>query len=82
MIARSAMLVPGISEAALLYIVVQYEFMINTLGSFTKGIAGPVNRIGNQSTIVPRIFVWTFLIGVGIGLLTNPQVVRWAMATW
>lgn len=82
MLASSAMLLPGISGAALLYIIGQYEFMINTLGSFTAGIAGLITGDGVQPIIEPGIFVWTFLVGVGIGLLTIAHVVRWALATW
>jgi len=74
-VTSSAMLLPGISGAALLYILGQYEFMVVSLHGFIGAL------LGGDIPIVLALgsVVATFLLGVAIGLLTIAHAVRWAL---
>jgi putative membrane protein len=75
-VTSSAMLLPGISGAALLYILGQYEFMVAAL----HGFIGALTRVDLATGMARGTVVITFLAGVGLGLLTIARAVRWALS--
>ncbi|MDY6818075.1 MAG: DUF368 domain-containing protein [Halobacteriales archaeon] len=77
-VTSSAMLLPGISGAALLYVLGQYEFMIDSLHSFIDALIGAVGGTGLDAVVESGLTVGVFLAGVAIGLLTIARVVKWA----
>lgn len=79
-IASSAMLLPGISGAALLYVLGQYEFMIGVLQAFIEGVPGVVFGGPTDDIVAPAAIIIVFIVGVGIGLLTVARAVRWALS--
>lgn len=78
-ITSAAMLLPGISGAALMYVLGQYEFMLGALRSFTDGVAAAVTGGTPEAVLQSGIVVVTFLGGVAVGLVTIAHVVRWAL---
>lgn len=74
-VTSSAMLLPGISGAALLYILGQYEYLIDTLHAFLGGVAGA----DTTTVLAEGVVTGTFLVGVAIGLATIARAVRWAI---
>ncbi|MCJ7478915.1 MAG: DUF368 domain-containing protein [Candidatus Nanohaloarchaeota archaeon QJJ-7] len=72
-VASAAMLLPGISGAAFLYILGQYEFMTGILERFVDSVIG----IGGGSTLIADATVIAiFLAGMAAGLLSIARAVR------
>jgi putative membrane protein len=74
------MILPGISGAALLYVLGQYEFMIATLQTFLDQVAGLALGGPVDPLYAPGLVILIFLAGVGLGLVTVARAVRWALA--
>ncbi|MDY6769025.1 MAG: DUF368 domain-containing protein, partial [Candidatus Nanohaloarchaea archaeon] len=76
-VASAAMLLPGISGAAFLYILGQYTFMTGRLERFVDAVltfpAAPATLAADAAVVL------TFLAGVGTGLVTVAHAVRWAL---
>lgn len=75
-IASSAMLLPGISGAAFMYFLGQYEYLVTTLHEF---IGAFLDGGGVESAIEPGITVGLFIGGFGFGIITIAHIVRWAL---
>ncbi|MDY6769603.1 MAG: DUF368 domain-containing protein, partial [Candidatus Nanohaloarchaea archaeon] len=76
-VASAAMLLPGISGAAFLYILGQYTFLTGRLERFVDAVLalpGAPATLGTDAAVVA-----VFLAGVGTGLLTVARAVRWAL---
>lgn len=75
-LASIAMLLPGISGAAFMYLLGQYEYLVTALHDFL----GALFTGSDVSTIVlPGTVVGVFLLGFATGLLTIAHIVRWAL---
>jgi len=81
-IAISAMVLPGISGAALLYILGQYQYMLAQLRDLTDAVAGLTGGGTVDGLVGPGLPVAVFLTGATIGLLTMARVVKRALATY
>ena len=81
-IAISAMVLPGISGAAFLYILGQYHYMLGALTDLTDAVVGLARGGSFAAAVEPGIVVGTFVIGAVIGLLTMARVVKWALARY
>lgn len=79
-IAISAMVLPGISGAAFLYILGQYEYLNRMLTEFTDALAGLLLGGGSEAAVGPGTVVAVFMAGAIVGLLTMARVVKRAMA--
>lgn len=74
-VTSSAMLLPGISGAALLYILGQYEFMVTALHRFLAALTH-----GQFSVMISLgAVITTFMAGVALGLFTIARAVRVAL---
>lgn len=78
-VASSAMLLPGISGAALLYVLGQYEYMIGALHGFVGALGSVATGGDPAAALASGAIVATFLAGVAVGLLTVARAVRWAL---
>jgi len=78
-VTSSAMLLPGISGAALLYVLGQYAFMIDALHTFVDALVGLAAGGDVARVVTSGAVVVTFLVGVAAGLVTVSHVVRWAL---
>jgi putative membrane protein len=78
-VTSSAMLLPGISGAALLYVLGQYEFMIDALHGFVRGLTAVAGSGDPTAAVANGTVVATFLLGVAVGLVTVAHAVRWAL---
>ena len=76
-IAISAMILPGISGAAFLYILGQYEFLLDALRQTVDGVL-TLEFAGDTVDALTAVVI--FLSGAVIGLLTTAHVVAWALA--
>lgn len=78
-IAISAMILPGISGAAFLYILGQYEFLLDALRTTVDGFIA----VDFSSDVVDAgTVVGTFMIGAVLGLLTISHIIAWALANY
>ncbi len=76
-VASAAMLLPGISGAAFLYILGQYEFLTGRLTRFVDAV---VAMPGGAATLAAdAAIIAAFLAGLAVGVLTIAHAVRWAM---
>lgn len=76
LLASIAMLLPGISGAAFMYLLGQYEYLVSAL----HGFLGALFTGNNPSAAIdPGTTVTVFIIGFGIGILTIAHIVRWAL---
>lgn len=75
-VASAAMLLPGISGAAFLYILGQYEFLTGTLTRFVDAV---LVTSFDASFVEAGVVVAVFLIGVAVGLLSIARAVRWSL---
>lgn len=75
-LASIAMLLPGISGAAFMYLLGQYEYLVSALHGFLGALVS-----GNDlsTAIDPGLTVSIFILGFGIGILTIAHIVRWAL---
>lgn len=78
-IAISAMILPGISGAAFLYILGQYEFLLGALTSFVDALLGFATGGVAGDAVGPGLVVGTFLIGAVLGLVTIARIISWAL---
>lgn len=78
-IASSAMILPGISGAAFLYILGQYESLLDSLRTFIDSIGAVALGGPTDAVIGPGIVVFTFIAGGLSGLLGVSRVVAWAL---
>lgn len=78
-IAISAMVLPGISGSAFLYILGQYEYMLSALTAFTDALVGLAGGASIRAAIGPGITVLVFLAGATVGLLTMARIVKHAL---
>jgi putative membrane protein len=81
-IAISAMVLPGISGAALLYILGQYQYMLAQLRDLTDAVAALVSGGSIETLVGPGLPVAVFLTGAVLGLLTMARVVKRALETY
>ena len=81
-IAISAMVLPGISGAAFLYILGQYEYMLAELTAFIDALVALPRGGSIDAAVTPGIPVAVFLTGAVLGLLTTARIVRWALARY
>ncbi len=79
-IAISAMILPGISGAAFLYILGQYEYLLGQLSAFVDAVIGLTGGESIGTVVESGIVVATFMTGAVIGLLTMARIVSWALA--
>lgn len=79
-LASAAMLLPGISGAAFLYVLGQYEYLINTLHAFIAGVSAVVIGADPTQAVTNGIVIGVFLTGFAVGVVTIAHVVRWALA--
>ncbi len=79
MIAISAMVLPGISGALILYLLGQYEYLSDNLHGFKDAVVGLLNGGSIDSLVAPGVVVITFVAGAGIGVLTISKAVKWAL---
>lgn len=77
-IAISAMVLPGISGAAFLYILGQYEFLLDELHRTVDGVLSLLTGGSPTNLVESSIVVITFIVGAMIGLLTTAHVVSFA----
>ncbi len=80
MIAISAMILPGISGSALLYVLGQYQYMIGVLGAFIDALVALPGGGSIAALADPGLPVVVFLAGATIGLLTMARVVKRALS--
>lgn len=78
-IAISAMVLPGISGAAFLYILGQYQYMLGALTEFTDALVAIPSGGSVDAAAAPGIPVVVFLAGASVGLLTMARVVKRAL---
>lgn len=81
-IAISAMVLPGISGAAFLYLFGQYEFLLDALRETVDGVVGFVTGENPASIGESGIVVVTFLVGAVLGLLTTAHLVAYALSKY
>lgn len=79
-IAISAMILPGISGAAFLYILGQYEYLLDALRTFVDASLAIIVGGSPARVLDAGIVVGTFMIGAFLGLLTTARIVSWALA--
>ena len=73
-----AMLLPGISGAALLYVLGFYEFLLTTLNEFLFSL--PTLFVGDYQTILkPTLVLFIFGSGFFIGLINSAKLVKFAL---
>lgn len=77
-VAVSAMILPGVSGAFLLYLFGQYEFLTGRLESFVDAVLAIPSGGDLASVIEPGATVITFIAGAVVGLLTIAHIVEWA----
>ncbi len=78
-VTSSAMLLPGISGAALLYVLGQYEYLIDALHGFVGALADLLAGGDPAAALATGTVVATFLAGVAVGLVTVAHAVRYAL---
>ncbi|WP_122091013.1 DUF368 domain-containing protein [Halalkalicoccus subterraneus] len=79
MIAISAMVLPGISGSAFLYILGIYQFLIGILGDFTDALIALPRGGSLDAVLTPGVPIAVFLTGATIGLLTMARIVERAL---
>ncbi len=78
-VAISAMVLPGISGAAFLYILGQYEFLLGALNEFV-GAAFALPSGGSTDALVETgPLLVAFMTGAVLGLVTIARLVKWAL---
>jgi putative membrane protein len=80
-LAISAMVLPGVSGAFLLYLFGQYEFMIGALHGFIDAAVEFVRGGPLDPVFGPLVSVVSFVAGAAVGILTFARIVEWALAT-
>ncbi|ELY36081.1 DUF368 domain-containing protein [Halalkalicoccus jeotgali] len=78
-IAISAMVLPGISGSAFLYIFGLYQYLLGVLGDFTDALLGLAGGGSVDAVVEPGIPVVVFLAGATVGLLTMARLVKRAL---
>jgi len=78
-IAISAMVLPGISGAAILILLGQYHYLSETLTAFVDRLLALLDRGTLDALVDPGTVVVTFLAGAVIGLLTVAHVIKRAL---
>jgi putative membrane protein len=78
-IAISAMVLPGISGAAFLYILGQYQYMLSALTEFTDALVAIPGGGSVDAAVTPGVPVVVFLAGASVGLLTMARIVKRAL---
>lgn len=81
-IAISAMVLPGISGAAFLYLLGQYEFLLDALRGTVDGLIALVTGGSAGEFAESSIVVGTFLVGAVVGLLTTAHAVAFALSRY
>ena len=77
-VAVSAMILPGVSGAFLLYLFGQYEFLSGRLETFVDAVLAVPSGGGVASIVDSGTTVVTFVAGAAVGLLTIAHVIEWA----
>lgn len=75
-IAISAMVLPGISGAAILYILGQYDYMLDSLTRFTDALIALAQGGTLEAVLDPGAPVVVFMTGAVVGLLTMARIVE------
>ncbi|WP_232833764.1 DUF368 domain-containing protein [Saliphagus sp. LR7] len=78
-IAISAMVLPGISGSAFLYILGLYTYMTGTLTEFVDSLLSLAAGGSLSAVLEPGIPVVVFCVGAALGLLTMARVVKRAL---
>ncbi|EMA37970.1 DUF368 domain-containing protein [Halococcus hamelinensis] len=81
-IAIAGMILPGISGAFFLYVLGQYEYLSNTLTTFTNRLAGLLSGGSVGGLVEPGIVIVAFGVGALIGLFSISYAIRWALANY
>lgn len=76
-VASAAMILPGVSGAAFLYILGQYEYLTGTLKQVVTAV--PAMIAGDQPVTGDVLVIAVFVAGAGAGVLTIAHAVRWAL---
>ncbi|WP_266079818.1 DUF368 domain-containing protein [Haladaptatus caseinilyticus] len=79
MIAISAMVLPGISGALILYLLGQYEYLSRNLHGFKDAVVALLEGGSFDALIASGTVVITFVLGAGVGVLTISKIVSWAL---
>lgn len=78
-VAISAMVLPGISGSAFLYIFGLYQYMLGTLSAFIDATLGLAGGGSIDAVLEPGIPVVVFCVGALLGLLTMARIVKGAL---
>lgn len=78
-VAISAMVLPGISGSAFLYIFGLYQYMLGTLSAFIDATLGLAGGGSIDAVVDPGVPVVAFMLGAIVGLLTMARVVKRAL---
>jgi len=78
-IAVSAMVLPGSSGAAFLYVLGQYQYLMASLNDFLDALAAVPRGGGVGPVIDTGPVIAAFVIGAVIGLLTMARTVKWTL---
>lgn len=78
-IAICAMVLPGISGAAFLYILGQYQYMLSALTDLIEGVLAVPGGGSLGGVLAPGVTVVVFLAGATLGLLTMARIVKRAL---
>lgn len=78
-IAISAMVLPGISGAAILILLGQYEFLSGTLTAFVDGLLALAGGGSLAALVEPGRVVVTFVLGAIVGLLGVAHLIKRAL---
>lgn len=82
MVAVSAMVLPGLSGALLLFLLGKYIYMAEQLTAFKDAVVSAV--VGGEFALVigPGRVVGLFLLGGLVGLLTISRLIQWALTAY
>ncbi len=81
-ISVAGMILPGISGAAFLYILGQYEYMIGELQAFIDALGALAIGGSTNAVIAPGVIVAIFILGAMVGLVGMARIVSWALARY
>lgn len=81
-IAISAMILPGVSGAFILYMFGQYEYMSQLPGQFISEIVAVLGGGDPNALVSTAIPIAAFMIGALIGLFTITHIIKYALSNY
>jgi putative membrane protein len=78
-VAISAMVLPGVSGAFILYLVGQYEYLTGVLKAFVDHVVALPSRGITPGLVDSGVVVLTFVGGAFVGVFSVAYAVRWAL---